>query len=109
MSTTLLSGWSGGSKLSTANTHVLHQLQVVYHSLPNTSPFCTELTATRAKGLPVQTAMQVFACTDAQIKGKKGTPANHDILRKIVTVPREPRSRHNFVSMFRVDQFCPEH
>ena len=37
--------------ISSANAHVLHQLKVLYHPLPKTSPFCTEVTATLTKGL----------------------------------------------------------
>ena len=92
-----------------ANVYVLHQLKVLYHSLPKTSPFRTELTAGLTKGLLVQNAMQVFGSTYAQIKGKKGAPTIHDLLHTIVTVPREPRSRHEFVSIFRVHQFWLEH
>ena len=91
--------------ISSANAHVLHQLKLLYHSLPRTSPFRTELTAALTKGLLVQNAMQVFGCTHAQIKGKKGVPANHDLLHTILAVPREPRSRHDFVSLFQVQQF----
>ena len=47
--------------------------------------------------------------TYAQIKGKKGAPANHDLLHTILAVPREPRRRHDVVSLFRVQQFWLEH
>ena len=95
--------------ISSANSHVLQQLKLLYESLPRTSPFRTELTAALTKGLPVQNAMQVFGFTYAQIKGKKGAPANHDLLHTIQAVPREPCSRHDFVSLFRVQQFWLEH
>ena len=83
--------------ISSANARVLHQLEVLYHSWFKTPPFRTELIAALTKGLPIQ------------IKGKKGASANHDLLHTTVTVPHEPRSRHDFVSIFTVQQFWLEH
>ena len=49
--------------ISSANANVLHQLKLLYHSLPRTSPFRTELTSALTKGLSLHNAMQMFGCT----------------------------------------------